>query len=455
VGRASPSSPPMAPPLLELRTSVLAAFGIPPKCQLCDPKIEMDFDLPIELWIYRKSTLANKMAGMAYRTALLGFAVALLASVAVRYGGEYELFAISSKAIKIVRDLLSLMEENEGPTVQFAQLNLATIDMMNARRNKSQAALKVYKALSEVGFAYIVNIPEFEPDLLLKHTKWYFELPLEVKMHMAKRPFRQENKNIFRGYYPVIPGGHSFKEALEIGGFCEGSLEKRNFPGSERPFMRDVVQEVNVWPASGNETADTEFKEFMTKMYKVYTNVAKEVTHLMAIGLGLDEDYFDSLFGSKQLSTLRLLHYPTRLTDPDLPEEAKDGDIRITTGEHCDTSFLTILATFRNRGLQVKLSKDGQWLNIPPYNDGLIINVGALLSQMVDGKLKATNHRVIDLGNDRFSVPLFYEMRFDADVSRSLSGKVINSIYQKYGPWMTNRTSMFAEYATTDFGIAD
>ena len=411
----------------------------------------MDFDLQEDT----ARRLLQKMEGLAYRTALLGFAVALLASLAVRYGEEYELFAIPSKAMKTVRDLLSLKEENEGPTVQFAQLNLATIDMMDARRNSSQAAFKVYKALSEVGFAYIVNIPEFEPDLLLKYTKWYFDLPFEIKMQMAKRPFRKENRNIYRGYYPVIPGGHSFKEALEIGGFYEGSLEKRNYPGSERPFMRDVVQEVNVWPVSGNETADAEFKEFMTKMYKVYTNVAKEVTHLMARGLGLAQDYFDSSFGSKQLSTLRLLHYPTRITDPDLPEEAKDGDICITTGEHYDTALLTVLATFKNRGLQVKLSKDEPWLNIPPYNNGLIINVGALLSEMVDGKFKATNHRVIDLGTDRFSVPLFYEMHFDGDVSRSLSGKVINSVFQKYGPWMTNRTSMFAEYATTDFGIAD
>ena len=27
--------------------------------------------------------------------------------------------------------------------------------------------------------------------------------------------------------------------------------------------------------------------------------------------------------------------------------------------------------------------------------------------------------------------------------------------YKKYGPWMTNRTSMFVEYKTTDFGIID
>ena len=393
---------------------------------------------------------------MAYKTIFASIIVAALAYLTVRYQGGYGIFELPNKMLQVINDIMGKDREvNQRPTVNFGRLELATIDMTEAKVNSKEAVTKLYQAFSKVGFAYLVNIPDFEPDLLLKYTKWYFDLPLEVKMKMAKQPFRQENENVYRGYYPVIPGGHSFKEAFEMGSFFEGSMERRVAPGTKRPLMRDVVQEVNVWPVSGNETADLEFKEFMIKMYNFYADVAKEVTQLVAKGLGLSSNYFESFFGPKQLSTLRLLHYPTRINDTDVPEEAKDGDVHITTGEHHDSSFLTVLATFESQGLQVKLSDDEPWLNIPSHKNGLIVNVGALLTQLVDGQFKATNHRVIDLGTDRYSVPLFYEMQFDGDVSKSISGKIINAEFPKYGPWMTNRTSMFAEYATTDFGIAD
>lgn len=393
---------------------------------------------------------------MAYKVILASITVAALAYLTMRYQGGYGIFELPSKMLQDINDILGKYREmNQRSTINFGVLELATIDMTEARENNKEAVKKLYQAFSEVGFAYLTNIPDFEPDLILKYTKWFFDLPLEVKMKTAKRPFRQENENIFRGYYPVIPGGHSFKEAFEIGRFSGGSVERHVAPGTERPLMRDVVQEVNVWPVSGNETADLEFKELMIKMHKFYANVGKEVTQLMAEGLGLSSNHFESHFGPRQLSTLRLLHYPTRINDTDVPEEAKDGDVRITTGEHHDTSFMTLLATFENPGLQVKLSDDEPWLNVPSHKNGLIVNVGALLTQLVDGQFKATNHRVIDLGTDRYSVPLFYEMHFDGDTSKSISGKIVNAEFPKYGPWMTNRTSMFAEYATTDFGIAD
>ena len=123
---------------------------------------------------------------------------------------------------------------------EFLQLNLTMIDMIEAKVDTKKAAAKVYEALSQVGFAYLVNIPGFKPDKLFKLTKWFFDLPLENKMQIAKKAFRESNKNAYRGYFPVIPGGHSFKEAFEVGAFFNGNLERRIAPGTNRPLMRDV-----------------------------------------------------------------------------------------------------------------------------------------------------------------------------------------------------------------------
>jgi isopenicillin N synthase-like dioxygenase len=73
--------------------------------------------------------------------------------------------------------------------------------------------------------------------------------------------------------------------------------------------------------------------------------------HLLAIDLGLSEQYFDSLF-EKSMSTLRLMNYPVH--DSDAPKSEKDG-IVVSTEQHQDSSALTLLTVYDFEGLQVCL----------------------------------------------------------------------------------------------------
>ena len=41
------------------------------------------------------------------------------------------------------------------------------------------------------------------------------------------------------------------------------------------------------------------------------------------------------------------------------------------------------------------------------------MNLGSIMENMTNGELKATEHRVIDLGQDRYSAPMFVEPNFD------------------------------------------
>ena len=52
----------------------------------------------------------------------------------------------------------------------------------------------------------------------------------------------------------------------------------------------------------------------------------------------------------------------------------------LTTGAHVDSSFITILSTFQNPGLQVKY--EGAWHPVPNVTNSLVMNVGKLLSQV-------------------------------------------------------------------------
>ncbi|CAH1777587.1 unnamed protein product [Owenia fusiformis] len=332
---------------------------------------------------------------------------------------------------------------------------LETIDLAAALEAPEDAAPVIARALENEGFLYLVNIPGFESGELFKATKWFFDLPLDQKMALARKAFVPENDNSYRGYYPVIPGGHSHKEAFETGMFGDFDLEKHKKKTyiDGRPLMREIVNEGNVWPDPDSKYPH--FKETIKKYYNIYRKTGERVLRLIARSLKLEETALDHLYQPDVLATFRLLHYPSRVNIPksEIPDEAKDGDTLMTTGPHADSTYITLLATFDNWGLQMQ--QDGEWIDVPPIKDSLVMNIGALMTELVGGRFKATIHRVVDLGEDRYSVPFFYSPNFDADISKTYDGKEIErpGQYKKFGPWMLNRTSQFKEYATTDFGV--
>ena len=350
--------------------------------------------------------------------------------------------------------------------------HLAKINLTRAEENEEgfqEVSKKLYEAFSTVGFAYVADLEGFDPDELFYWTKWFFDLPKKHKLEITRNTFVEGNPNSYRGFFPSIPGGHSYKEAFEIGIFNIEPSISREFPKQTdlvvnqtkkngQLFTRNILQERNSWPLTENEDQDTKFRAFMQNNYKLYKNACMLIMQMLATGLGFERTKFDNLFSPKQLSTQRLIHYPSRLGSPEsIPPEAWDGDKAIVTGEHFDTGFLTILATFENAGLQIKPHGYPEWIDVPAMKDHLVINIGALLAEMVENRLIATNHRVIDIGVDRFSVPFFLEPHYDGDLSNNLYGSKLKSVgkFNKYGTYMANRTRMFAEYSKMDWGIMD
>ena len=60
-------------------------------------------------------------------------------------------------------------------------------------------------------------------------------------------------------------------------------------------------------------------------------------------------------------------------------------------------------------GLQIE-GIDGEWIEAPPIEGSLVINVGDLLSRWTDGVYRSTKHRVINSsGRERLSLVLAYD----------------------------------------------
>ncbi|XP_033753062.1 2-oxoglutarate-dependent dioxygenase citB-like [Pecten maximus] len=176
-----------------------------------------------------------------------------------------------------------------------------------------------------------------------------------------------------------------------------------------------------------------------------------EILRLAAVGLGIEENSFTYMFSYQPCSSLRMQHYPPWTEQP--PELARTEDGRfVTTPNHTDSGFLALLSTFSFPGLEY-LSPSGKWTPITPRPDSLILNIGDLFSSMVGGRFKATCHRIIDIGVDRFSVPFFLEPNYDREVGFDLIKKSTGedvSAREKYGPWVIAQMSRkgFYEFAS-------
>ncbi|XP_063721667.1 probable iron/ascorbate oxidoreductase DDB_G0283291 [Symsagittifera roscoffensis] len=371
------------------------------------------------------------------------------------------------------------------PIVEFRQVNIK-----NSDKDFGFETEQLMNGLRNEGFVYITDIPGFDEDELFRLTNKLFALEAEKKMAIAKHTFNSININHYRGYFPLIPGGHSYKEAFEFGSF--------NFPlnngkglrmtSSGRPYMQDVLHEPNVWPEFDTETETHEFKTGMQTFFTLMTSVSQRLLKMLSMGMGMKEDFWEHFCGrGDYMSTFRLLHYPTRthLKSEEIPPVAREEDgTLVTTGQHSDTSFMTLLSTFQNPGLQVhlrdpKIEGAMRWVDVPNRKNCLVMNIGRLLAKLTDGELQATMHRVVDIGEERYSAPYFFEPSFFADISRTVSGqemkeegedeieatkrhiketsgggeRVNEEFKWVYGPWMACNAAKFAEWKTTDFGI--
>ena len=153
----------------------------------------------------------------------------------------------------------------------------------------------------------------------------------------------------------------------------------------------------NIWPSYQSLSID--WKSVMLQYHEEATELGVRLIRLIALSLGLSEDYFDSIIITKS-TRLRLIKYGITPSDP--------NNGLYGAGEHSDYGLLTILGTNEVPGLEIYIG--GQWLPIPPREDCYIINLGDALSILTNNFYCSTLHRVIISGqnSDRYSAALFF-----------------------------------------------
>ncbi|MCJ1401611.1 hypothetical protein MMC11_004827 [Xylographa trunciseda] len=291
---------------------------------------------------------------------------------------------------------------------------------------KAETSKAILSAFQEDGFLYLKNVP-IAPSTrsnVFSCSKRFFEREQWQKDQLA---WTTPSSN--RGY--VSRGREKVSSNLSRD---EVQKEKSGNPDLKESFeigREGVDGHPNQWPHMF-DSEGAYFRKTMEEFFLECKEMHRLIMSAIAIGMGLDEHYFDKIV-SKGDNNLRLLHYPS--VKKDVFEKNK-GQVR--AGAHSDYGSITLLFQDMRGGLQVQTSS-GSWLDVTPIEGTVVVNAGDLLARWSNDMVKSTKHRVVEPpiceeGVDeypaRYSVVYFCNPDFDAWIE-ALPGTWENDKYGK------------------------
>lgn len=255
-----------------------------------------------------------------------------------------------------------------------------------------------------------------------------------------RKKFDPSHSNVYRGWFPLQTGFLTSKEGIDLGPDVAY--------GSSVVSAGDPLREATPLP---EEDELPGWRASVARYYRGMVRVSAVLMRSLARSLKLPEYFFDQAF-DRGISTLRLIRYPPRTDlgqaverDPDVWVEHLGRRVYLSGAPHVDSGLLTLLAQDGVPGLQAR-QRNGQWIDVPPMENTLVVNFGKVLERWSRGRIKATEHRVIGAGQQRMSVPFFYEARADA-VIRPLPIDPDNAFEPfLYGDYLWATTTQFVEF---------
>jgi len=283
------------------------------------------------------------------------------------------------------------MSQRAIPLVDLSKYTLGNTE------EKHQFISALGNAFHEVGFVGVINhgIPKSLVEEFYASAKAFFALPVDVKQsYEVKGLAGQRGYTSFGKEHAKQSNVGDLKEFFQIGQtVTDGDSIKDQYPDNV-----DVKE-------AGN------FKEVGDQLYKSFEKAGSEL--LAAIGefLGLGDNYFNPKIHNGN-SILRAIHYPPITSEPESAIRAE---------QHEDINLITLLVGASAGGLQV-LDLKGEWLDVVPEADEIVVNVGDMLQRLTNNYLISTTHRVVnppreEWHNPRLSIPFFLHPRSEMDLT--------------------------------------
>ncbi len=280
----------------------------------------------------------------------------------------------------------------------------------------------IHQAAADIGFILIHGLPDFVPlsPQQLQPLKRIFTLaPAQLRL-LWRQKFAPEHPNVYRGWFPLQQGHATYKEGIDMGPDIAH--------GAQRVTADDPLRESTPLP---EETLLPGWRSAAAGYYRSLEHTGQILMRSIARGLALPERAFDAHFADG-ISTLRLIRYPARdVADP------------LSGIAHVDSGIVTLLAQDGVGGLQAK-NTAGSWIDIPAADSALVVNFGRLLELWTGGSIRATEHRVLSTGQERYSIPFFFEPGVDALIA-PLKGSAFAPFL--YGDFVWASATQFVEFS--------
>lgn len=248
---------------------------------------------------------------------------------------------------------------------------------------RTDTAKAIVNGFQTAGFIYLSNTP-IRPEVR-KHvfdiSAKLFTLDERKKKSMA---WTTPQKN--RGY-----SGPGREKVTQLEDIDEVAKLRQVTPDLKESFEMGRENEPgypNVWPEE-TDPVPAGFKTTMIDWFLQCQAFNVEIMRAIGVGMGLGETYFDPFIDTGD-NTLRLLHYPAVSR-----ESFKTNPGQERAGAHTDYGTITLLFQDTHGGLQVE-SPSGQYVDVPPIEGTVVINVADLLARWSNDVLKSTMHRVVE-----------------------------------------------------------
>jgi isopenicillin N synthase-like dioxygenase len=279
------------------------------------------------------------------------------------------------------------------PIIDIADLDHTDLDKRVA------VAAQIKDACERVGFFYVRNhgIGEKLLNEVYSAAREFFALPAEEKLIVD---ITKSNRH--RGYCAmgVLQADVNNPDAFDRQEAYEVSVE---LPENDQDYIAgNPMYGPNLWP-DHPPAFRTQTSAYVNEMIRLGNHLFRG----FALALGLDEHWFDDKV-TKPMAQLRVIRYPPQEPGPIDPKT-------IGIGAHTDYECFTILSQSAP-GLQVQ-NASGQWVEAPPIEGALLINIGDCMERWTNDQFRSTLHRVINRsGRERYSLAFFYGANYHAVV---------------------------------------
>lgn len=247
---------------------------------------------------------------------------------------------------------------------------------------KAQCAQSILRGFQTAGFIYLTKhgIPSSTVQDVFAHSARFFDRPLEQKSGLG---WTTPESN--RGYV-----GRGREKVTQATAAAEVQRLRASVPDLKESF--EIGREgqsghPNRWP-DGLDEDGAEFTRVMRDFFDVCQGLNVRVMRAMALGMGLEEGFFDGFVDGAD-NNLRLLHYPA--VRKDVFERNRE---QVRAGEHSDYGSIALLFQDAHGGLQVR-SPRGTFVDATPIPDTIVVNAGDLLERWSNDTIRSSKHRVV------------------------------------------------------------